>query len=35
MVIDWFVACHKILERLRFTFTANAKRQTQVENFSE
>ena len=25
----------EILERLRFTFTANGKRQTQVENFSE
>ena len=24
-----------LLERLRFTFTANGKRQTQVENFSE
>ena len=23
------------LERLRFTFTANGKRQTNVENFSE
>ena len=23
------------IERLRFTFTANGKRQTQVENFSE
>ena len=23
------------LDRLRFTFTANGKRQTQVENFSE
>ena len=25
----------EILERLRFTFIANGKRQTQVENFSE
>ena len=25
----------EILERLRFTFTANGKRHTQVENFSE
>ena len=25
----------EILERLRFTFIANSKRQTQVENFSE
>ena len=24
-----------LLERLRFAFTANGKRQTQVENFSE